>query len=168
MCINTNWKGRRAALKDALETCINGWFAINQKAMGIELFDEPPDLGSKHALYIDNLADTCIATLEWQYSGSRDLVVDYKENPEPFSDTIDRIKHLCNINKSNVSIKIVSDTGIWYESTDNLYEWLDNYIQCSDCKNGCQIYKAHGQYYFCISGQGLKEIHIYFKELEEW
>ena len=99
----------------------------------------------------------------------RELILDYLDNPEA-PEASDYLKKLCDIRTQYVMCLITyhkhsgpaKDTR--YEMTDDFYSWLDDKIQCEDCKNGCQIYKDKDGYYFCISGSGLDEVHIRIKE----
>lgn len=101
---------------------------------------------------------------------SRELIIDYLDNPKASeeSEASEKLKELCGISTEYIVCQVTYATRRSIkprlEMTDNFYEWLDNEIQCEDCKNGCQIYKDKDGYYFCISGSGTDEVHIRIKE----
>ena len=112
----------------------------------------------------------------------RELIKDYLNDPvEDFSETVDTIYSLfgldsmyiqCSVNKYHN--KYCHTDYFIIPKGNDFYKWLDDYIQCCDCKNGCQIYKDDDGYYFCITGsnyyddeteeyKGTDEVHIRFK-----
>lgn len=98
----------------------------------------------------------------------RELVHDYLDSPNS-PEASSYLKKLCGIETEYVLCSVtyhkyakpIKDAS--YEMTDDFYEWLDDRIQCEDCKNGTQIYKDKDGYYLCISGSGLDEVHIRIK-----
>ena len=96
----------------------------------------------------------------------RELVLDYLDNPDA-PEASAYLKEICNIKTKYMVCQIDNHksyaNNTYYEMTDEFYDWLDDKIQCEDCKNGCQIYKDKDGYYFCISGSGTDEVHIRFK-----
>lgn len=116
------------------------------------------------------IGDMLNAQLEEQLlRGNRELIIDYLDNPDA-PEASAKLKELCNIRTKYVACSITYHKHAkpakeaQYEMTDDFYEWLDDKVQCEDCKNGCQIYKDKDGYYFCISGGGLDEVHIRIKE----
>ena len=111
----------------------------------------------------------------------RELVKEYEN--EDFSEIIAEITKLCGLSTQLIQTKTVYDCsysqGTSYDITNDLCEWLTDKIECEDCKNGCQLYKDESGYYFCITGsnyydketdeyRGTDEVHIYFRNHEEW
>ncbi|MBP5594514.1 MAG: hypothetical protein J6Y02_03965 [Pseudobutyrivibrio sp.] len=115
--------------------------------------------------------------MKWSDRESRELVKDYLDLEGPY-DLIEDISKVFNLTGDYVAIQITEDLG-WRQHTitcydvvskDNLYDYLDELIQCNDCKNGTQLYKDM----FCITGanyyekdsetyKGTDEVRIKFK-----
>lgn len=107
---------------------------------------------------------------------SRELVKDYRDLEEEY-DLVKDISNTFNLTSDYVILQITEDFGYrtythtYYDlvSRDDLYNYLDDLIQCHDCKNGTQLYKDM----FCITGAdyykdsetyiGTDEVRIKFK-----
>lgn len=110
----------------------------------------------------------------------RELIIDYLDNPDA-PDPAEKLKELCNVNTDYVICQVTNHksyaNNTYYEMTDEFYDWLNDKIQCEDCKNGGQIYKDKDGYYFCITGsnyydketdkyKGTDEVHIRIKPFD--
>lgn len=117
---------------------------------------------------------------------SRKLLIDWTDEShvnDSWSDIIDTIREQFGLTEHLVAVKIKYylsyRTSVVYEllDYDNLYEWLDQFTQIQECKNGIQLYQGEdtGEKYLCITGQnyydrdtdkykGTDEVHLYFKE----
>lgn len=121
--------------------------------------------------YYPNWPDTGETKPCWHEVDDRELIVDYSDNPDGYEDwePSSKLRELCDVQSDYVACSVTyhKQTGTqekdFYAITDNFYEWLDDRIQCEDCKNGCKIYRDDEGYYFCISGSGLDEVHIRIK-----
>lgn len=115
--------------------------------------------------------------MKWSDRESRELVKDYLDLEDEY-DLIEDISNTFNLTSNYVVIQITEDFGwrshinTYYDvvSKDDLYDYLDDLIQCNDCKNGTQLYKDM----FCITGanyyeadsetyKGTDEVRIKFK-----
>ena len=115
--------------------------------------------------------------MKWSDRESRELVKDYLDLEGPY-DFIEDISKVFNLTYDYVAILITEDLGwkrnlnTYYTvvSKDDLYDYLDDLIQGSDCKNGTQLYKDM----FCITGanyydrdsdtyKGTDEVRVKFK-----
>lgn len=117
------------------------------------------------------------------------LVKDYLDTNEFWDDTVNEIKSRCGIESAEyIALRIVRDFGYRrkdahvpnpyteYRLTDDLYEELDELVQCEDCKNSCQIYydDVQDEHYFQITGAnfydkednyaGTNNVKVYLKE----
>lgn len=118
-------------------------------------------------------------------SKDRKLIIDYADSDNPaVIEALEApiyLKELCNIEKKYVICQVTNHKSYadntYYEVTDDFYEWLNDKVQCEDCKNGCQIYKDDDGYYLCITGsnyydketdeyKGTDEVHIRIKPLD--
>lgn len=106
--------------------------------------------------------------------------IDSWNDDTSFTDMIQDIKDTFKLKTDIIAIKVENklsySNGTWYDCTSDLYEWLDDRVQCEDCKNGCQLYEEdNGDIYFCITGsnyydketdeyRGTDEVHVYFKD----
>lgn len=118
--------------------------------------------------------------MKWSDRESRELVKDYLDLEKEY-DLIKDIKETFGLHTDYVVLQITEDfgyrktTNTYYDivSMDNLYDYLDDLIQCNDCKNGTQLYKDM----FCITGanyyerdsetyKGTDEVRIVFKNFE--
>lgn len=115
--------------------------------------------------------------MKWSDRESRELVKDYLD----LEDEYNLIEDICNtfsLTSDYVAVQITEDFGwrsqihTYYDVVcrNDLYEYLDDLIQCNDCKNGTQLYKDM----FCITGanyhdgetdeyKGTDEVRIKFK-----
>ena len=118
-------------------------------------------------------------------------IIDWLDSDAGWDDIIFEIKERCRLEDAEyIAMKIVRDFGyrrqnpyvpnpsVYYEVIDNttLYDFLDDFIQCEDCKNGCQLMQEDdGTHFFQITGQcfsdartdkivGCDTVKIYFKE----
>ena len=115
--------------------------------------------------------------MKWSDRESRELVKDYLDLEDEY-DFIEDISKTFNLTEDYVAVQITEDFGYrlrthtYYDvvSRDNLYDYLNDLIQCNDCKNGTQLYKDM----FCITGAnyydgdsdtyaGTDEVRIKFK-----
>lgn len=119
--------------------------------------------------YYPNWPDTGETKPCYHEVEDRELVLDYLDNPDA-PEASAYLKEICGIKTKYVLCQIdyrkSYNKDVYYEMTDEFYDWLDDKIQCEDCKNGCQIYKDKDGYYFCISGSGHDEVHIRIKEFD--
>lgn len=116
---------------------------------------------------------------------NRELIIDFMDEEYQdtgFSECVDIIKEKlglktdCNVlriekhlsHSQDVTYKIANDEH-------DLYEILNDTIECFCPKNGCQIYEDNGKHYFCLTDanyydketggyKGTDEIHIYIKD----
>ena len=171
-----------------IDDAVNHIFRHYQRQMDIEDGMEPFDTRINELQ--KELAAECTRVLEFQlpedHETERECIVDYADEDHEntdLSDVISKLSELFNFNTEAgpIVVQIVSyRAGTWhapeYEMTNDLYEWLNEYIQCVDCKNGTQIYKDNDGYYFCITGScwtnsetgigGTDEIHLKFRNFE--
>lgn len=116
----------------------------------------------------------------------RKLIVDYLDddnwNEKGFDEIILDIKERCGLNTEYTLCKVQNELSyskaVCLNVTCDLYEFLNDLIQCHDCKNGCQMYEDEtGIPYFCITGsnyydretnkyKGTDEVHVYFKNVD--
>lgn len=101
-----------------------------------------------------------------------EVITDF-ENMD-FSEVIQTIKEKCNLTDL-IICKIEEDnwhTSTCFELVEDLYEWLNDKIQCCDCKNGVEWRKDNNEYYFAIIGSNrykndkfiaTDEVRIYFR-----
>lgn len=119
---------------------------------------------------------------------SRTLLIDWMEEGgehtnDDWSEVINTIREHFNLTEHLVAVKIKYclsyKASVYYAllDYDDLGEWLDQFIQTEDCKNGIQLYQDDetGEKYLCVTGQnyydrdtdkykGTDEVHLYFKE----
>lgn len=115
----------------------------------------------------------------------RKLLIDWTDDQykeADWSEVIETIKEQFGLTEHLVAVKIKYclsyNTSVYYALLDYdvLYEWLDEFIQTADCKNGIQLYQDEdtGEKYLCVTGQnyydritdeyaGTDEAHLYFK-----
>lgn len=116
--------------------------------------------------------------MKWSDRESRELVKDYLDLEDEY-DLIEDISNTFNLTSDYVAVQITEDFGwkshinTYYDvvSKNDLYDYLDDLVQCNDCKNGTQLYKDM----FCITGSnyyssrdsdeylGTDEVRIKFK-----